>query len=245
MSELSQQHLRALGLVETNVVRLDKALKDFHSAIMQMDLDQMRIFAKTDLAQQAYALVNTYAQMDEGLQTVGRPYFKEPSAQDGLVCDGCGATTDDFEMPFNANLSINKMHRSLCPSALSCSGTLRPQALRSGPIPTEVSGLQYSTVKETLTEDKQMLYKRTFGNGEELKITDNSVTIGGRKVSTMLQNVGQNNKGIVKAIDGKYGLTQVDLNALNEYNEIIANRPMKEKELNAYYKHHDTVERIR
>lgn len=143
MSELSQQHLRALGLVETNVVRLDKALKAFHGAIMQMDMDQMRIFAKTDLAQQAYALVNTYAQMDEGLQTVGRPYFKEPSAQDGLVCDGCGATTDDFEMPFNANLSINKMHRSLCPSALSCSGTLRPQALRSGPIPTEVSGLQF------------------------------------------------------------------------------------------------------
>ena len=92
-----------------------------------------------------------------------------------------------------------------------------------------------------------MLYTRTFGNGEELKITDEAVTIGGRKVSTMLQKVQANDKGIVAVIDGKYGLIQSDLDALKAHNEIIANRPMteKEKELDAYYKHHDMIDRIR
>ena len=92
-----------------------------------------------------------------------------------------------------------------------------------------------------------MDYTRTFGNGEELKITDDSVTIGGRKVSTMLQKAPANDKGIMRVIDGKYGLIQADLDALNEHNDIVANRPMteKEKELDAYYKHHDLIERIR
>lgn len=92
-----------------------------------------------------------------------------------------------------------------------------------------------------------MNYTRTFGNGEELKITDDAVTIGGRAVSIMLQKAPANDKGIVRVIDGKYGLNQTDLNALEAYREIIANLPMteKEKELDAYYKHHDMIERIR
>jgi hypothetical protein len=67
VSELSQEKLKALGLVSTNVHRIDVALKQLHLAMCQMDLEQLRVMKRTQLGRIALRLCDEYADMDQGL----------------------------------------------------------------------------------------------------------------------------------------------------------------------------------
>ena len=81
--------------------------------------------------------------MDEGLRTIGKPYYLDVIESEVVVCDECGSTKDDYGLLYNPKLSVNKPHRSLSVNALGCNGILRLRKADSMVQPKSTSSFHF------------------------------------------------------------------------------------------------------